>query len=133
MTRESYSRRDILSLSMKKGAVPLLQLKGVRPLFRGAVLIFGVLAGLVPAGRAQAPGPARKKLLALGDTHTGFTHDSLGHALAVIDRLGHDSGLYDTYIRTDSQWITKQPVPAPARNSAGGSEGGGGLERRAIM
>ena len=76
-----------------------------------------IVAALVPAGRAQAPAPARKKLLALGDTHTGYTHDSIGHALAVIDRLGHDSGLYDTYIRTDSQWITKQPVPAPARNA----------------
>ena len=32
-------------------------------------------------------------------------------------RLGRESGLYDTFIRTDSQWITKQPVPAPARNA----------------
>ncbi len=59
----------------------------------------------------------RKKLLAYADTHTGFTHDSIGHALAVIERLGYESGLYDTYIRTDSQWITKRPIPAPARNS----------------
>jgi type 1 glutamine amidotransferase len=83
-----------------------------------ALLLLTVLLGaLVPAGRAQTPAPPRKRLLALGDTHTGYTHDSIGHALAVIDRLGHDSGLYDTYIRTDSQWITKQPVPAPARNA----------------
>ncbi len=61
--------------------------------------------------------PERKKLLAIADTHTGFTHDSIGHALSVVERLGYESGLYDTYIRTDSQWITKQPVPAPARNS----------------
>src|SRR5258706_6846506 len=86
---------------------------------KGATLIFSaaVVAALVPAGRAQAPAAPRKKLLALGDTHTGYTHDSIGHALAVIDRLGHDSGLYDTNIRTDSQWITKRPVPAPARNA----------------
>jgi type 1 glutamine amidotransferase len=69
------------------------------------------------AAAAPASAPQRKKLLALGDTHTGFTHDSIGHALAVIDRLGRESGLYDTYIRTDSQWITKQAVPAPARNA----------------
>ena len=37
--------------------------------------------------------------------------------LPVIDQLGRQSGLYDTYIRTDSQWITKQPVPPPARNA----------------
>jgi type 1 glutamine amidotransferase len=78
-------------------------------------------AALVLAGLIVAPAPAksapRKQLLALGDTHTGFTHDSIGHALATIDRLGRDSGLYDTYIRTDSQWITKQEVPPPARNA----------------
>lgn len=66
---------------------------------------------------AQAQTPPRRKLLALGDTHTGYTHDSIGHALAVIDLLGRQSGVYDTYIRTDSQWITKQPVPPPARNA----------------
>jgi type 1 glutamine amidotransferase len=66
---------------------------------------------------AQAQTPPRKKLLALGDTRTGYTHDSIGHALAVIDLLGRQSGLYDTSIRTDSQWITKQPVPPPARNA----------------
>jgi type 1 glutamine amidotransferase len=71
-----------------------------------------------PAGRGAQPAPAqRKKLLALGDTHTGFTHDSIGHALATIDRLGRESGMYDTYIRTDSQWITKHDVPPPARNA----------------
>lgn len=65
---------------------------------------------------AQAPSP-RKRVLALGDTRTGFNHDSIPHALAVIDRLGRDSGLWDTHIRTDSQWVTKQPVPPPARNA----------------
>jgi type 1 glutamine amidotransferase len=87
------------------------------------MLLFGAAASSDPAAHAQAraggtpSATPRRKLLAIGDTHTGFTHDSIGHALAVIDRLGHDSGLYDTYIRTDSQWITKQPVPAPARNA----------------
>ena len=56
-------------------------------------------------------------MLALADTHTGYTHDSIGHALAVIDQLGRQSGLYDTFIRTDSQWITKQPIAPPARNT----------------
>jgi hypothetical protein len=70
-------------------------------------------------GRTRAQGNAQvpKRLLALADTRTGYTHDSIGHALAVIERLGRDSGAYETYIRTDSQWITKQPVPAPARNA----------------
>jgi type 1 glutamine amidotransferase len=88
---------------------------------RLVVALIALIVCLIPAShrttQAQATAPQRKKLLALGDTHTGFTHDSIGHALAVIDRLGRESGVYDTYIRTDSQWITKQPVPAPARNA----------------
>lgn len=78
------------------------------------VLAFVLVLATLPA-HGQAP--PRKKLLALGDTHTGYTHDSIGHALAVIDQVGRQSGLYDTYIRTDSQWITKQPIPLPARNT----------------
>lgn len=69
------------------------------------------------AAAMPASAPQRKKLLAIGDTRTGFTHDSIGHALAVIDRIGKESGAYDTYIRTDSQWVTKQVVPPPARNA----------------
>lgn len=75
----------------------------------------GVIAGTVPS--AQTPTPPRKQVLALGDTHTGFTHESISNALAVMTKLGRDSGLWDTHIRTDSQWVTKTAVPAPARNS----------------
>ena len=62
--------------------------------------------------------PARpKRILAWGDTLTAYQHDSISHAMATIERLGRESGAYDTYIRTDSQWITKQAIPAPARNT----------------
>jgi type 1 glutamine amidotransferase len=66
---------------------------------------------------SQTPQPVRKRVLAWGDTTTGFQHDSVSHALATLERLGRESGAFDTYIRTDSQWITKQPVPEPARNT----------------
>ena len=59
----------------------------------------------------------RKRVLAWGDTLTAYQHDSISHALATIERLGREAGAFDTYIRTDSQWITRQPVPAPARNA----------------
>jgi hypothetical protein len=65
--------------------------------------------------RSQAPRP--KRLLAWGDTLTGYQHDSISHALATMDRLGRESGAFETFIRTDSQWITKQPIPQPARNT----------------
>jgi hypothetical protein len=65
----------------------------------------------------QAASPQPKRVLAWGDTLTAFQHDSISHALATMERLGHESGAYEMYLRTDSQWITKQPVPAPARNA----------------
>lgn len=80
------------------------------------VVACAVVAGAWPS--AQTPqAPARKQVLALGDTHTGFTHESISTALAVVNQLGRETGLWDTHIRTDSQWVTKQPIPAPARNS----------------
>jgi hypothetical protein len=81
------------------------------------LLVTAVLAAGSMASQNSQSQTKRKRVLALGDTRTGFTHDSISHALATIDRLGRESGLFETYIRTDSQWITKQEVPAPARNA----------------
>jgi type 1 glutamine amidotransferase len=66
---------------------------------------------------APAQQPARKRVLAWADTLTAYQHDSISHALAVMERLGRESGAFDLYIRTDSQWITKQPIPEPARHT----------------
>src|SRR6266852_3281467 len=55
--------------------------------------------------------PKKKKLLAIGAVQ-GFQHDSVSHALATIERLGRESGIYDTYIRTDTQLLTKQKIAA---------------------
>lgn len=54
--------------------------------------------------------PGRKRILAWGDVTEGYQHDSVSHALATIERLGYETGAYDTFIRTDSQLITKHPV-----------------------
>jgi type 1 glutamine amidotransferase len=64
---------------------------------------------------AQAPQP--KHLLAIGDVRGGYQHDSVSHALSVIERLGRESGAYVTYIRTDSQLITKQPISVGDRKN----------------
>lgn len=62
---------------------------------------------------AQDPFPGKKKILAIGDVHTGYQHDSVSHALATIERLGRQSGDFITYIRTDTQLITKGTSTAP--------------------
>ena len=76
-----------------------------------------VLTPLAAQSPQQTARPRPKRVLAWGDTLTAFQHDSISHALATMERLGHDSGAYDMYIRTDSQLITKQTIPAPARNT----------------
>jgi len=63
------------------------------------------------AGLLLSQPPKRKKLLAIGDVK-GFQHDSVSHGLATIERLGRESGVYDTYIRTDTQLVTKQKLKA---------------------
>jgi uncharacterized protein len=60
---------------------------------------------------SQAP---RKRLLAIGDVRGGYQHDSVSHGLATIERLGRESGVFITYIRTDSQLLTKQPITLPS-------------------
>ena len=67
------------------------------------------IAALAPRPAAQ-PRPFRKHVLAWADVRNGYQHESITHALATIERLGHESGLWDTTIRTDSQPITKQPI-----------------------
>jgi type 1 glutamine amidotransferase len=77
-------------------------------------------------GRAGGRGAGRgarlrKVVLAWADTRNGIAqHDSVSHALAVIERLGYESGLYDTFIRTDSNIISKQPLMTDGKPASGG-------------
>lgn len=64
---------------------------------------------------AQAQAPKKKKLLAIGAVY-GFQHDSVSNGLATMWKIGHDTGLWDTYIRTDVQLITKKKLGANAKN-----------------
>src|SRR5215475_412454 len=73
------------------------------------VICVALLGGVLFGQRAD-PFPGKKKLLAIGDTRTGFQHDSASHALATIERLGYESGAYVTYIRTDTQLLTKSKI-----------------------
>ncbi|MCC6588395.1 MAG: ThuA domain-containing protein [Bryobacterales bacterium] len=79
-------------------------------LVRSAVIVL-VVACLAQA-QAQAP---RKRVLAIGAVK-GFQHDATSYGLATIWKLGQDSGLYDTYIRTDTQLLTKKKLDANAKN-----------------
>ena len=65
---------------------------------------------LTAASHSQAP--HRRHVLAIGDVSTRtYQHTSVTHAMATIERLGRETGLYDTWIRTDTQLITRRPQP----------------------
>ncbi len=66
---------------------------------------------LLMLAQFAAAQPKKKKLLAIGAVQ-GFQHDSVSHALATVEQMGRRSGIYDTYIRTDTQLITKQKIAA---------------------
>jgi hypothetical protein len=69
--------------------------------------------GIAGAQTIPPVAPAKtfpKHVLAWADVRNGYQHDSITHALSTIERLGWESGLYDTIIRTDSQSITRSPI-----------------------
>ena len=89
------------------------------------VLLAATMSGQAPqgqgrGGRSNQP-RVRKAVLAWGDTRNGIAqHDSTSHALAVIERLGYESGAFDTYIRTDSNIISKTPKMTDGKPASGG-------------
>ena len=78
--------------------------------------------GRGPGGRGGPPRVrTRKVVLAWADTRNGIAqHDSVSHALAVIERLGYESGAYDTYIRTDSNIVANEPKMTTGAPASGG-------------
>jgi len=71
-----------------------------------------LLVSTVPATHAA---PGKKKLLAIGE-EKGYRHESVSHALATIERLGRETGLWDTTIRTDTEALTKRKLEYNAKN-----------------
>jgi type 1 glutamine amidotransferase len=69
-------------------------------------------AGDAPTARA---GNVRKKLLVIGE-EKGYRHEAVSHAMATIERLGRESGLWDTTIRTDTEPLTKKKLEYNAKN-----------------
>jgi type 1 glutamine amidotransferase len=76
---------------------------------KALLVIFGLLAASLEGQ------PVRKKILAIGEVQ-GFQHDSVSHGLATLERLGRETELWDTYIRTDCQLITKKKLEGNAKN-----------------
>lgn len=82
-------------------------------LFRMVLLILC----MVCSGRcvAQSGAPAMKRLLIIGE-EKGYRHEAVSHAAATIERLGRESGLWSTTIRTDTEALTKKKLEYNAKN-----------------
>lgn len=70
---------------------------------------------LAAAALAQPAAATKKQLLVLGE-EKGYRHESVTHAMATIERMGRESGLWDTTIRTDTEALTKKKLEYNAKN-----------------
>ena len=73
------------------------------------VLIIVTLAFVSAFSTAQSGPSAKKHLLVIGE-EKGYRHDSVSHAMATIQRLGWETGLWDTTLRTDTEVLTKKKL-----------------------
>ena len=78
-------------------------------------LVFVVACG-VCISQAQTPVQAKKKQLLVIGEEKGYRHESISHAMATIERLGEETGLWDTTIRTDTEALTKKKLEFNAKN-----------------
>ena len=79
-----------------------------------AIVLF-LAFGARSAAQTQSSAPPMKRLLVLGE-EKGYRHEAVSHALATIERLGRESGLWDTTIRTDTEALTKKKLEYNAKN-----------------
>lgn len=81
------------------------------------VFITILVAGALTTGQlmAQAAAQKTKHVLVIGQTK-GFEHDSVPDAMGSVWKMGYDTGLWTTYIRTDTELITKGKVGANGKN-----------------
>jgi len=83
----------------------------MKPIRLFALLVLPFLA----AAQTTQTSPPKKHLLIIGE-EKGYRHEAVSHAMATIERLGRESGLFDTTIRTDTEALTKSKLEFNAKN-----------------
>src|ERR1700734_1283542 len=79
-----------------------------------AVLLI-LLVGFGGRCIAQTADQPKKHLLVVGE-EKGYRHEAVSHAMATMERLGRESGLWTTTIRTDTEVLTKRKLEYNAKN-----------------
>jgi uncharacterized protein len=80
---------------------------------RFGLLLFSLAASGLSTTRSELP--RKRQLLVIGE-EKGYRHESVSRAMATIERLGRESGFWDTTIRTDTEALTKKKLEYNARN-----------------
>ena len=74
-----------------------------------------ILTGALGAAVMAQGAASRKRLLVIGE-EKGYRHEAVTHAMVTIERLGRETGLWDTVIRTDTEALTKAKLEYNAKN-----------------
>jgi len=77
------------------------------------LLITGAFCNL--CGGQSTAAAAKKHLLVIGE-EKGYRHEAVSHAMATIERLGKETGLWETTLRTDTEVLTKKKLEYNAKN-----------------
>jgi type 1 glutamine amidotransferase len=74
-------------------------------------------AAATPAARpARVPPPRTKKRILVLGAAIGWQHDSIPDGMAMVFNLGHETGAWEAYLRTDYASITKKSAGPNAKN-----------------
>jgi len=80
-----------------------------------APCILVIIAVFSALSTVQSATPQNKHLLVIGE-EKGYRHESVSHAMATIERLGTETGLWDSTLRTDTEALTKKKLEYNAKN-----------------
>jgi len=91
----------------------------MKAILRLVVLMLTLVFSLAPLCAQQSGNKGeqikKKRLLFIGESKD-WEHDSVSYAAGTLWKLGHDSGLWETYIYTECRPITKKPLPRNRKN-----------------
>jgi uncharacterized protein len=77
----------------------------------GRLLLILLLNGFSAAQSTAS----KKQILVIGE-EKGYRHEAVSHAMATIERLGRQTGLWDAALRTDTEALTKKKLEYNAKN-----------------
>jgi uncharacterized protein len=79
-------------------------------------LLFLLVSGLLCSfATAQSSPDHKKHILVIGE-EKGYRHESVSHAMATIEKLGTQNGLWEATLRTDAEALTKKKLEYNAKN-----------------